>query len=178
MAFIIGTNHSADSTQTAITLDRLRSVSLDYKSAKAENKQLTQEVSELSQEALEADSKETMIGDYESTKQSLEKELNDAKAKLQSVNDELYNVNQEVKALKDGSKALELTPGTYSVGTNIPEGSFDVTGSGSIIAATSTKETVINSTLNPDTPVRLVFKSGYTVKINSNTKFAAAGASE
>lgn len=175
-AFILGINTSSDRDQIDIFIEKLKTVDADYVNAKAENAVLTDEVNNLAHEALEAQERLATLDDYETTKQSLSKKLADKKTEFQTKNDELYNLNQELKNINEATLDISLTPGVYSIGTNLLEGTYDVTGDGSIIAATSMRETVINSALDKSTPVRLELKSGYTIKINCTAKFTFVSA--
>ncbi|MDY3030137.1 MAG: hypothetical protein SOS24_00050 [Clostridia bacterium] len=164
---------------TDILLSRLRSSDSEYMSADAENRMLNDEMQTLAQQALDSQEKNSSINDFDDAKRSKEAILQAAKETFQAKNDELYSLNQELEALKQaqsGGLALELTPGTYSVGKNIPEGSYDIIGTGSLIASTAEHEVRVNTALSTDTPTRVTLKSGYTVKINCKATLTPAGA--
>ena len=67
------------------------------------------------------------------------------------------------------SQAVTYANGVLTV--NIPAGSYDVSGEGSLIGATSVGETKINIQLSRDTKTQLELKDGYTVKLNHTTEF-------
>lgn len=177
-AFYVGANSSASDEEIADALDRMRASDSGYADAVAENEQLTEEIKELTRQSLEAQELTGALGDYEDMKQTLETRLEEAKADFQSKNDELYNLNQELSTLRAQSYSVTLTPGVYSVGKNIPAGTYEVSGSGSIIAATAAGETRINMQLSPDTPSSAELRDGYTVKINRTTDFVLSAAAE
>lgn len=176
--FYVGVSSSSSDDEIADALDRMRASDSSYAEAIAENEQLTEEIKELTRQSLEAQELTGALGNYEDMKQSLETKLEEAKANFQSKNDELYNLNQELSALKaqQNSYSVTLTPGVYIVGQNIPAGTYDITGAGSIIAATAAGETRINMQLSEDAPSRAELKNGYTVKINRMTGFALSAA--
>ncbi len=173
--FLLGINLSSDRADIELALEKLRTVSSEYTGIDAENKQLLAEVEELSYESLQLADRTAMLEDYETTKQTFEKKLDEMNAEVKAKNDELYNINEELKGLRSHTGTIMLTPGTYVVGKNIPEGGYNITGNGSIIGATPEKETVINAPLYPTSPSRIELKNGYTIKINCTTTFSAAG---
>lgn len=179
-AFYVGTNGSASDEEVAIALDSMRTSDSGYAAAIAENEQLTEEIKVLTRQSLEAQELTGALGDYEDMKQTLETRLEEAKADFQSKNDELYNLNQELSALRAqrDTYSVTLTPGVYSVGKNIPAGTYEVSGVGSIIAATAAGETRINMQLSPDSPSSVELRDGYTVKINRTTDFVLSAAAE
>lgn len=176
-AFLLGINLSTTRTDIELALKTLRTVSSEYTGIDAENKQLLAEVEELSREALPLSEKTQMLEDYETTKQSFEQQLDTTNAEVKIKNDELYNITEELKALRSHTGTIMLTPGTYVVGKNIPEGAYNITGNGSILGATPEKETVINAPLYPTSSSRIELKNGYTIKINCTATFSAAGIS-
>ncbi len=172
-AFIAGTNLSAGSEQTAAALEQLRAVSSEYHDVTEKKNELTEEVRKLSDEELDSQSTANSLNNFDSAKKALEEKLNTAKADFQKKNDELYEINAALNGIDESAYTIKLEPGEYSVGADIPEGTFSVTGNGSIIASTSANEAVINMQLS-DSPNIVVLKTGYTVKINCTAEFAAS----
>ncbi len=179
-SFYLGAGKTADSEETQRVLELMSASDAEYAAALEENEALSAELSELSSRRLELRELASSVGDYEETKKSLEERLAAAKADFQSKNDELYSLNQEIAALKsqDGKYTVTLTPGVYAVGENLPAGTYNITGEGSIIGATAAGETKINMQLSPDEANSAELRSGYTVKINRTTTFTLSQASE
>ena len=170
-AYSVGTNRSASQSRIQAVLEQLRTNDSNYLDATEKNQQLDRELADLMQQQLEIQELTNTLGDYDGTKQSLEKKLQDAKDNFQQKNDTLYSLNQEIQTLKQQTLSMTLTPGVYYVGKNIPAGSYDVSGEGSLIGATSVGETKINIQLSRDTKTQLELKEGYTVKLNHTTEF-------
>lgn len=170
-AFIAGTNLSSGSEQTAAALEQLRAVSSEYHDVTERKNELTEEVRRLSDEELNSQSTANLLTNFDSAKKALEEKLNTAKADFQKKNDELYEINSVLDNADPSAYTIKLEPGVYSVGSDIPDGTFSVTGDGSILAATSAKETAINMQLS-ESPNIVELKAGYTLKINCTAEFA------
>ena len=170
-SFAFGTSRTIDNAKLEETKEKFRRIDEDYINAVKENKELIAEIDELN--ILSAQSKEKSLGleDYESTKTTLKKRLSDAENRYKKANDELYELNQRLLQMSQTTGSLTLTPGVYTVGTNIPEGTYDVLGNGSLLASTTAHESVINERLNGNNPIKVTFENGYTVKINCNVAF-------
>ncbi|MGN0163849.1 MAG: hypothetical protein ACI4EA_09790, partial [Candidatus Ornithomonoglobus sp.] len=91
--------------------------------------------------------------------------LNDEKKDKQSKLDE---INAGISG-KNGT-AITLTPGVYTVGTNLQVGKYSVTGSGKFQVASSDGVSKANETLG-DTPYTITLEKGDKVSIGASTKF-------
>ena len=172
--YTVATNSETDTEQVQLMLNHLRTTDNDYLSADSENRFLTEEIKELSGDALNFQEINGTVGDYGNTVQSLEKKLETLKSEFIAKNDELYTLNQEVIALRDQTfevSTIDLFPGVYTVGKNIPVGTYNITGAGSLIVSTSAKEVRENVQLNESEATVIELKSGYVVKINRSTRF-------
>lgn len=172
--YTIATSGSTDTEQVQLMLNHLRTTDSDYLSADSENRFLTEEIKELSGDALYFQEISGTVGNYGNTVQSLENKLEALKSEFIAKNDELYTLNQEVIALRDRTfeaATIDLFPGVYTVGKNIPVGTYNITGAGSLIVSTSAKEVRENVQLNESEATVIELKSGYVVKINRSTRF-------
>lgn len=178
-AFYVGANRSSGSGDAQKTLDMMRAADSRYAEAVFENERLTEEIKDLTRQSLEAQELTGALGDYEDMKQALETRLEESQAEYQAKNDELYSLNSEIAALKSrqGEYSVTLTPGVYTVGKNLPPGTYNVTGAGSMIASTAAGEMKINMQLSAE-PNRAELRDGYTVKLNKSTTFAVSAAAD
>ncbi|MDD6485000.1 MAG: hypothetical protein PUF72_10615 [Clostridiales bacterium] len=172
-AFTMGTSLGAGDDKVSFLTEELRISDEKYNAATAEQKSLNEKLASLTAEHLDTRERAGTIEEYADTKESLEKKLSELSAKAKELNDTLYNKRQTLNAAKESGEkyTITLTPGVYTVGKNLPKGTYSVTGEGSIIASTSAKETKINEQLSADTPASLTLEAGYTIKINKSTTF-------
>ena len=89
----------------------------------------------------------------------------------------MYADPKKLTELKAKANRLPLTPGVYTVGKNLPPGTYNVTGAGSMIASTAAGEMKINMQLSAE-PNRAELRDGYTVKLNKSTTFAVSAAAD
>ena len=173
-AFHIGTKSNSDDEAIAGITKNLRAGDIEYNDSVLKNKELNDKLTALSAESLAIKEREGTVKDFETTKESLDKKLNSLKQEAKKLNDELYEKRQRLKASKENNSdeySVTLTPGVYTVGKNLPYGTYNVSSEGSIIASTPARETKINEQLSSDKPISLRLETDYTIKINKKTVF-------
>lgn len=173
-AYRIGINMNSSKEKTDYFVDEIKSSDVNYNNALEKQEELNNEIAKLTGETLDAKERKGSIEEFADTQKKLEEKLSELENQQKTLNDQLYAKRQELKEAKNnggGEYSVTLTPGVYTVGKNLPQGTYNVTGAGSLIASTAARETKINEQLNSEKPVSVKLESGYMIKINKYTTF-------
>jgi hypothetical protein len=165
----------SDDTVTA-KLAYLRETDKTYLDAKNDNDSLTAEISSLNNELYE---KQQSMNDVTQSQESLDnikQENDDLKNQVDTLQSEVDTKQRTLDSIKasdssDSSASVALTSGTYTVGKNIKAGSYNVTGSGSIVISSSGSARV-NTKLKSD-GASYTLSDGDIIKIDGSAKFIA-----
>lgn len=150
-----------------------------------EYNQIFEKHSELSEE------KDRTDNEKEKKEASL-KEMNDyiedgtqLENRISELNDNLYELNSDIEKLESEKKRVNdvlqeyksavhtLSPGIYTVGKNILEGEYNITGDDILTVSSSWGKSKINVHLTEEKQ-KFILENGDTVKIESNTVFDKA----
>lgn len=147
----------------------------DYKSVKSEFDSLSAEVDELRQTVSEKEENVEKVTDYENTRAELremikskQEELNQLNTQNNDLQTQIDNLNTGITEKSGGVK--ELSPGKYTVGSEIAPGKYSVVGTGKLVIASSESVNKFNEILTA-TPVEITLESGDKLTLESNVKF-------
>ena len=111
----------------------------------------------------------------ENTKAELRKQISEKAAKLKEINSAVTEktiksaaIDAEI-ASKSGT-AITLSPGRYTVGSDIAAGRYSIVGNGSFSAATSGGSSKYNKTLG-STPIEVELQAGDKLRLDCSVKF-------
>lgn len=147
----------------------------EYTALAAQKESLETEVDKLRADSYEKKAQVDSLNDYDNTMAELDMKIKDKRSKINALNSEktqkqaqLDKINAEI-ADKNGGE-ITLTPGVYTVGTNLHAGKYSVTGSGKFQAASADGVSKANEILG-SSPYIITLEQGDKVSIGSSTKF-------
>ena len=171
VSFYAGTRLYPDKDEIPAVVEAMKLTDEDYVAATATKETLIQEKEYLTEDSLKAQEKLSNLKTLLQDKETSQKKLNDLKTQYKNLGSELTQKKEKIEEAKNNAYSITLNPGVYIAGKNILAATFDVTSNGSIVAASSARETKINQKLSPTNPTSLKFFDGYIIKINAVTKF-------
>ncbi|MGN0181827.1 MAG: hypothetical protein ACI4DP_05370 [Candidatus Ornithomonoglobus sp.] len=147
----------------------------EYSSLLANKESLEYEVNTLQAESDEKKTQVDNLNDYDNTMAELDmkikenrEEINILKSEMNEKQAQLDGLNAAISG-KNGTQ-ITLTPGVYTVGTNLQVGKYSVTGSGKFQVASSDGVSKVNEILGTS-PYTITLEQGDKVSIGSSTKF-------
>lgn len=147
----------------------------DYKSVKNEFDTLSTEVDQLRQTISEKKENVDKVTDYENTRAELREMIKNKQEELDQLNTQNNDLQTQIDSLNTGitvksGGVKELSPGKYTVGSEIAPGKYSVVGTGKLVIASSESVNKFNEILTA-TPVEITLESGDKLTLESNVKF-------
>lgn len=154
--------------------DELRSAE-DYRSIKDEFDSLSAEVDELRTDVETKKENVEKITDYENTRAELRDAIKSKQAELDELNTANAQKQAEIDSLNTGitEKAggvKELSPGKYTVGSEIAPGKYSVVGTGKMVVSSSDSVNKFNKILT-SAPVEITLETGDKITLEASVKF-------
>ncbi|MGM9937475.1 MAG: PspA/IM30 family protein [Candidatus Ornithomonoglobus sp.] len=147
----------------------------EYSSLLEKKESLEYEVNTLQAESDEKKTQVDNLNDYDNTMAGLDMKIKEnrdeiiiLKAEMSEKQAQLDGLNASISS-KNGTQ-ITLTPGVYTVGTNLQVGKYSVTGSGKFQVASSDGVSKVNEILGAS-PYTITLEQGDKVSIGSSTKF-------
>ncbi len=147
----------------------------EYSGLLEQKESLEAEVNKLQLESSEKESQIDSLNDYDNVMADLDMKIKEKRSEINSINEQkqerqarLDAINTDISA-KNGSE-ITLTPGIYTVGTNLQVGKYSVTGSGKFKVASSDGISKANKMLG-SSPYTITLEQGDKVSIESSTRF-------
>lgn len=170
--FVLPVSSGSIDSKTA----KLLKTDADYLAAVSESETINAEIDSLISDNDRIENAFNDVVEYE-------KQLDGLQADFKAINDRLYDARGTLQAAKTAydsaesalkllhSSTVTLSPGTYSVGTHIPSGTYLATGNGSFLTAGSDKTLKINVNLDQTNPYRCELAENDTIKLSTEAEF-------
>lgn len=154
--------------------DELRQAE-DYKTIKDEFDSLSTEVDTLRTDVETKKENIEKIADYENTRAELREAIKNKQAELDELNTSNAQKQAEINSLNTGiteksGGVKELSPGKYTVGSEIAPGKYSVVGTGKMVISSSDSVNKFNKVLT-STPVEITLETGDKITIDASVKF-------
>lgn len=166
---------SINSDKVEAKLSALMKTDAEYLEANSENSTLNASIKALENDGENIEKTFDTMVEYQKQYDSLLESYNAYKSEYDGLNAE-YNqlksgYDKILSKLSDMEKeTVALTPGIHTVGRQIPEGSYSVTGNGSMLAADSNGSLKINTILD-DKAYGCELKEGDIIKLETKAEF-------
>lgn len=174
-SFILAVYLPGDSELINSRADELLQNDEEYTSLIEQKESLEAEVNKLNTDSEEKKAQIESLNDYDNTMAELDMKIKEKREEINSLNNEkkqkqsrLDEINADIST-RNGTE-ITLTPGIYTVGTNLQVGKYSVTGSGKFQVASSDGVSKVNITLG-ESPYIITLEQGDKVKTGSSTKF-------
>ncbi|MGN1115925.1 MAG: hypothetical protein ACI4TH_05110 [Candidatus Ornithomonoglobus sp.] len=174
-SFILAVYLPGDADLINSRADELLRNDEEYAALLKQKESLEDEVNKLQTESDEKGTQVDSLNDYDNIMAELDMKIKEKRAEINSLNNQkkekqaqLDKINADISA-KNGTE-ITLSPGIYTVGTNLQAGKYSVTGSGKFKAASSDGISKANETLGTS-PYTITLEKGDKVSIESSTKF-------
>lgn len=157
-----------------IAADGLRQAD-DYKTIKEEFDNLSAEVDALRTDVETKKEDIEKIADYENTRAELREAIKNKQAELDELNTANAQKQAEIDSLNTGiteksGGVKELSPGKYTVGSEIAPGKYSVVGTGKMVVSSSDSVNKFNKVLT-STPVEITLETGDKITLEASVKF-------